>query len=62
MFNNYYRLKDLFAPTKTWTKRDNTKFETTQVLDILFQNWFSINSTLVLLDSKDEEETTYRPL
>jgi hypothetical protein len=39
VFNNpYSRLQDLSAPTKPSVRKDNTKFEAAQIVNIIFQN------------------------
>lgn len=62
VFNNLYnRLRDLSTPIKPGASRDNTKFGATQVVDILFWNWFLINPTLILLESNEEDVNVARP-
>jgi hypothetical protein len=42
--------------TKGRTSRDNTKFGVAQVVDILFQKWFSVDLTFIIRESEGEDE------
>lgn len=61
VFNNLYsRLQDLFPPTKPNASKDITEFGIAQVVNIMFRNWFSVDSTLILLKSNEEDEGATR--
>jgi hypothetical protein len=64
VFNNLYnKFLDLFTLTKLRVNRDNTKFNVFQVVDILLQNWFLVDPTFIIQDSKEEDEgATKSPL
>ncbi len=63
VFNNLYnRLWGLFAPTKFSASRDNTKFGTTQVVDILFWNCFLIDLIFIWMELDEEKEGLIKPL
>ncbi len=62
VFDNLYnRLRDLFTLTKLSTNRDNIEFRVAQVVDILLQNWFMVDSKLIIIKSDEEEEGTTKP-
>jgi hypothetical protein len=54
--NLYNKLWDLFASTKHGATKSNIEFNNVQVMDILLQNWFLINSAFMVLDLKEEDE------
>lgn len=57
IFNNLYsKLWNLSPPTKPSANKDIIKFEIAQVVDIMFQNWVLVDSTLILLESNEEDE------
>jgi hypothetical protein len=53
-------LRDFFAPTKTEVSKDTTKFNTTQVVELLLRNWFPIDPTFIILDLEEEDEGVIR--
>jgi hypothetical protein len=49
--------------TKGRTSRDNTKFGVAQVVDILFQKWFSTDLTFIIQEFEGKDEpTSHSPL
>jgi hypothetical protein len=57
VFNNFYsRLHDLFAPIRLGKTRDNIEFKFAQVVNILLQNWFLVDTIFILLELDEEEE------
>ncbi len=61
VFNNLYnRLQDLSTPTKPKVGRDHIEFSVAQVVDNLFQSWFMINPTFIVLNLEEEDEGATR--
>jgi hypothetical protein len=61
IFSNFYsKLWDLSALTKSNVSKDNIEFKATQMVDILFQDWFLIDPTLILLVSNEDEKIVAR--
>jgi hypothetical protein len=61
IFNNLYsKLWDLFTPIKPKVIKDTTKFNTTEVIDLLFRNWFLVDPTFIILDLEEEDEGDVR--
>ncbi len=50
------------ASTKPNASKDNIEFEATQMVNILLQNNFPIDSTFILLELDEEEGSVARPL
>lgn len=62
VFNNLYsRLWDLSTLTKIIANKDNIEFSAAQVVDILFQNWFLVDLTSIILNLKEEDEGVTKP-
>jgi len=63
VFNMYSKLWDLSTSTKLETNRNNTKFNIIQVVDIQLRNWFLVDSTSIVLNFEEEDESaTKSPL
>lgn len=64
VFNNMYsKLWDLSTSTKLGTNRNNTKFNIIQVVNIQLRNWFLVDSTSIVLNFEEEDESaTKSPL
>lgn len=64
VFNNMYsKLWDLSTSTKLETNRNNTKFNIIQVVNIQLRNWFLVDSTSIVLNFEEEDESaTKSPL
>jgi hypothetical protein len=61
VFNNLYsKLWDFFALIKPEVSKDTTKFNTTQVVDLLSWNWFLVDPTFIVLDLEEEDEGVVR--
>ncbi len=58
--NLYSRFLDLSTSTKPRANINNTKSNVFQIVDILLQNWFLINPTFIVQDSKEEDEGATR--
>ncbi len=48
------------TPTKLEVSRNNTKFSNTQVVDILFWNWFLVDLTFIVLNFEEADEGDVR--
>jgi len=61
VFNNLYnRLWDLSTSTKLEANRDIMEFGVAQIVDILLCNWFQVDPTFIVSDSKEEDEGVAR--
>jgi hypothetical protein len=58
----YNKLWNLFTLTKIELIRDNVEFNATQVVDILFWNWFLVDLTSITPDFKEDEGVARTPL
>jgi hypothetical protein len=62
VFNNLYNmLQDVSTLTKPKVSRDNIKFNATQVVDMFFQNGFSVDPTFIIPNLEKEYERITKP-
>jgi hypothetical protein len=51
----------LYASTKPGANKDIMEFGVAQIFDIFLWNWFQIDPTFIVLDSKEEDEGFVKP-